>query len=166
MTIISSVKNNKIKSIAIVLFSLMIFFLLFLYSNKISPVSWGLYGEVNTHNGISLKGADAVAYFTEGKYIAGNSKYFHKTDSATWYFSSESNKQLFIKSPEKFMPQYGGFCTFAVTQGVTADAQPENWTIQNEKLYVFNDKNVIDEWIKGIADGSIKTANANWATRK
>jgi len=165
MSILTSIKENKLRTIAVVVFPLILLVVIFMYTNKVAPISWGLYGDVNNENGIALQGGDAVAYFTMGEYHAGDANILFSTNGVTWYFASEENRQLFISTPDKYMPQYGGYCAFAISQNVTADAKPEFWTIQNEKLYVFNDEGVKQEWINDISLGSLSTSDSNWATR-
>jgi YHS domain-containing protein len=165
MGVLRSVKENKLKTLGLTVLLLFSFLLLFLYSNKVAPVSWGLYGNVNIDDGIALQGNDPVAYHAAGKRTSGNSKFSFKMGDATWYFSSASNKQLFADMPEKYMPQYGGYCAFAVSQGVTAVADPEHWTIQNGRLYVFNGSGPKETWVNEISKGSIIKADSVWATR-
>lgn len=162
MSILNSIKENKIKTFVIIFGALTLFIVAYAYNDKIAPVSWGLYGAVNTENGVALKGVDAVAYHTQGQLVTGNAKYSHETKDAVWHFASEKNKNLFVAAPEKYMPQYGGYCAFAVSTGVTAVAQPENWTIKNGKLYVFNSPGVRATWIK---DGLSSKSDASWAGR-
>ncbi len=162
MNIFSAIKGNKIKTIVVVLGALTLFIAIFAYNNKIAPVSWNAYGAVNTENGIALKGGDAVAYHTQGRLVPGNSKFIHETKDAVWHFSSEKNKNLFIATPEKYMPQYGGYCAFAVSTGVTAVAQPETWTLKDGRLYVFNNSEAKASWI---TENLSAKSDANWEGR-
>ena len=68
-------------------------------------------------NGLALKGYDAVAYFDQGKAVAGKKDFEHSWMGATWRFSSVENRDLFAKNPEKYAPQFGGYCAFGVTGG-------------------------------------------------
>jgi len=165
MSVLTSVKNNKLKTTVIIVLLFVLIMMLFMYNNKVAPVSWRLYGDTNTENGLALQGGDTVAYYTEGKYIPGDPAISVTLNGITWYFASESNKKLFVYSPEFYMPQYGGYCAFAVSKNVTADARPEYWTIQNNKLYIFNDASVKDEWVDAIDEGSLSISDTNWATR-
>jgi len=166
MSILSTVKSNKLKTGLFIAFTLILFFLLFLYSHKVAPISWGLYGQVNTEKGIALLGADTVAYYSERKYIQGNALLSHKTANATWYFSSEANKQLFIADPEKYKPQYGGYCALAVTKGVTTNAAPEHWLVQDGKLYLFFNNDIKTTWLNEVNNGAKLTADGHWARRQ
>jgi YHS domain-containing protein len=66
--------------------------------------------EVNkTLFGVAIKGYDTVAYHIEGQALKGNSEFSHKWNDAKWYFVSEANRDIFIKDPERYAPQYGGY---------------------------------------------------------
>ena len=68
------------------------------------------FDEVNTTLfGVAIKGYDTVAYHTEDKALKGNSRFSHKWNDAKWYFVSEANRDLFIKEPDRYAPQYGGY---------------------------------------------------------
>jgi YHS domain-containing protein len=70
--------------------------------------------------GVALKGYDAVAYFTENKPVKGLSQFSHEWMGAKWYFSSAANRDLFVADPQKYVPQYGGYCAYAVSKGPTS----------------------------------------------
>ena len=72
---------------------------------------------------------------------------------------------LFSADPETYAPQFGGFCSFAVSKGFTADIMADAWHIEDEKLYVFADINVRDEWVRTIGEGSLEKSTTNWAKR-
>ena len=80
---------------------------------------------------------------------------------ATWYFSTQTHKDLFEGDPEKYAPQYGGYCAYAVSQGITADIDPQAWKIVDGKLYLNLDKGIQEIWEKDMA-GYITKANTNW----
>ena len=86
--------------------------------------------------GVAVKGYDPVAYFVEGKPVKGSGKFEHKWMGAKWHFSSAENRDSFAKNPEKYAPQYGGYCAYAVSQGAIADIDPTAWKIVNGKLYL------------------------------
>ncbi len=111
--------------------------------------------------GGAISGYDPVAYFTEGKPVEGKRDHSLKYKGETWRFSSEKNKQAFQKSPQKYAPQYGGYCAYAVSKGYTASTDPDAWTIVNGKLYLNYSKSVQAKWSKD-KPGNIRKANANW----
>lgn len=111
--------------------------------------------------GIAVRGADPVAYFTEGATVFGSSEFTHIWGNATWQFASAENRDLFVASPEQYAPQYGGFCAWAVSQGYTASIDPEAWRIVEGRLYLNYDSRVQRQWERDIP-GNIAKANANW----
>ncbi len=80
---------------------------------------------------------------------------------ATWRFNSDSNRLLFEADPAKYAPQYGGYCSWAVSRGYTAKGDPLAWTVVDGKLYLNYNLDVKNNWKKNIAV-NIAKANANW----
>ncbi len=115
----------------------------------------------STLGGLALDGYDAVAYFTDGKPIEGSSKFEHSWQGAKWRFASTEHRDLFAANPEKYAPQYGGYCAWAVSQGYTADADPKAWKIVDGKLYLNYNAKIQKDWEKDAA-GNIVKADANW----
>ena len=111
--------------------------------------------------GTAIDGTDPVAYFKESRPVAGSSDFTHDWNGATWRFSSAENRDLFVANPEKYAPQYGGYCAWAVSQGYTASTDPEAWDIVDGKLYLNYNKDVQAKW-QTDRPGHIKSADANW----
>ncbi len=132
---------------------------------KVSPVSWGVWGMTNTSSGIALDGYDPVSYFDDGAPVRGQESITFEWRDAVWQFASADNRERFAASPDQFAPQFGGFCAFAVGKGFTADPALDAWHIEGDSLYVFADKNVRDEWVATLADGSLERSRENWAKR-
>lgn len=137
----------------------------FAVMHKVSPVAWGLWGTTNTHAGIALDGYDPVSYFSAPGPVKGSDEYAYDFADATWYFSSAANRDMFAADPERYAPQFGSFCAFAVSKGFTADSDPQAWHVDNDRLYVFADAGVRDQWADAIGEGSLDSSNANWAKR-
>lgn len=119
----------------------------------------------NLEKGIALQGYDPVAYFTMNKPVKGNKEFAVAYEGATYYFSSAENKETFKKSPEKYEPQYGGWCAYAMGKdGSKVEIDPETFKIIDGKLYVYYNKyftNTLKSWNKD--ETSLKThADANW----
>lgn len=74
---------------------------------------------------------------------------------------SQQNLELFEDNPRKYIPQYGGYCAWAVSQGYTANIDPNAWRIINEKLYLNYSKSVQEKWEKN-TKGNIKQADNIW----
>jgi YHS domain-containing protein len=110
---------------------------------------------------LAIKGYDTVAYFTAGKALKGSASFTFPWHGMTWYFSTKENRDLFAASPEKYAPQYDGYCAWAMTESRKAITDPEVWKIVDGKLYLNCSKSAYDKWIKDIP-GNIKKADAIW----
>lgn len=112
-------------------------------------------------SGKAIRGYDPVAYFTESKPVKGNDKLMYKWNNANWYFSSQKNLDLFKANPEKYAPQYGGYCAFGLSNGYKAPTDADAWTIDNGKLYLNYNLDVRKEWNKD-RQQRIEKADKNW----
>jgi YHS domain-containing protein len=113
----------------------------------------------------AVRGFDTVAYFTEQKPVGGKKEFSHEWNGAKWFFSSEENKNLFVADPEKYAPQFGGYCAWAVSHGYTADGDPEAWKIVDGKLYLNYNQDVKKKW-EAEQDKLIKDGEKNWSEFK
>lgn len=166
MSILSLIKSHKKKSITVA--AVGILFLvggIFLVTNKIAPISWGWWGNINSTDGVAIGGYDVVAYHTEGLAKKGNATKSYLWQEVDWYFVSDENKALFMASPEKFIPQYGGYCAYAISKGVTAGSNSESWIIEKDKLYFLGNDQVKTSWVNEQEDGIINKADKNWLKR-
>ena len=93
---------------------------------------------VNTEHGLAIKGYDPVAYFTTGKPTPGLAQFSTTYKGTTYRFASVENRDRFIAAPAKFVPQYGGYCAYAISLNKIADIDPEDWAIIKDKLYLNN----------------------------
>lgn len=111
--------------------------------------------------GIAIRGIDPVAYFTDGKPAKGNKKFEVEWNGAKWRFGSAEHRDLFKADPEKYAPQYGGYCAWAVSQGYTASIDPQAWRIVDGKLYLNYSLEVQATWETDIL-GFIRLADGNY----
>lgn len=111
--------------------------------------------------GTAVKGYDVVAYHTEGAPRRGSRDFRHEWQDATWHFASAENRDRFAADPERYAPRYGGFCAYAVSQGVTADIDPHAWRIVDGRLYLNLNPGVQAIWEQDIP-GYIAKADAHW----
>lgn len=116
---------------------------------------------INNKRGVAVKGYDVVAYFTDGKAVKGNEAHTFEHAGVKWQFASADNMNAFKANPEKYAPQYGGYCAYGVAKGATYDIDPDAWKIVDGKLYLNYSTGVQKDWNKDIP-GYIKTADANW----
>lgn len=120
-----------------------------------SPVNKSFLG------GVAIHGYDPVAYVTDGKPVEGSKEFQFAWQGATWRFASADHRDRFMKDPEAFAPQYGGYCAWAVAKNSTADIDPQAWKIVDGKLYLNYSLDVMKTWSADIP-GNIKKADANW----
>jgi YHS domain-containing protein len=109
----------------------------------------------------AIKGYDTVAYFKAGKALKGSESFTFPWHGRTWYFSTRENRDLFAADPEKYAPQYDGFCAWAMTESRKAVTDPEVWKIVDGKLYLNCSMAAYEKWSRDIP-GNIKEADANW----
>ena len=120
--------------------------------------------EVNTdRTGLALEGYDPVSYFVSGKPLKGNFQITAEHNGATYRFASKAHREHFVKSPDRFVPQYGGYCAYGVAKNAKFNADPTVWKIVDGKLYVNLDRSIATLFEKDVA-GYIATANKNWPT--
>ncbi len=122
---------------------------------KDDPVYTGLFSK------LAVGGHDPVAYFSEGKPVKGDAKFELEHMGAKWRFATAANRDAFKAAPERFAPQYGGYCAWAVGQGKTASGDPQFWKIVDNKLYLNFNADVQKTWEQDIP-GHIQRANTQW----
>ncbi|MBC7892457.1 MAG: YHS domain protein [Sphingobacteriaceae bacterium] len=117
--------------------------------------------------GAAIRGYDAVAYFKEGKALKGDSKFTYTWNGSDWRFANAEDLALFKATPEKYAPQYGGYCAYgsADGEGHKAPTDPQAWAIVDDKLYLNYNKKVQEAWKKD-PKGMIGKADKNWPTLK
>lgn len=106
---------------------------------------------VNTgrFNDTAIDGYDTVAYFTESKPVKGDKKFQFTWREANWRFSSQKHLDLFSAHPEKYAPQYGGWCAYAMSdEGRTVRIDEDAWHIHEGKLYLNYSKSVQKTWLE------------------
>lgn len=112
----------------------------------------------------AIRGYDPVAYFTEGKPVKGSQSISTKHESGVFHFSSKENLALFKQDPQKYAPQYGGFCAYAMSKGFDVSSDPNAWTIRDDKLYLNYSLGVRKTWLKKPGEYVVK-ADKNWAKK-
>ncbi len=114
-----------------------------------------------TKDNLALSGNDAVSYFKDGKPVAGKPAFTYNWIDATWRFSSAENRDAFAKNPEKYAPQYGGYCAFGTSQGHLVPGDLQAWKVVDNKLYLNYNKDVQKYWLQDVY-GNIQKADENW----
>jgi len=109
----------------------------------------------------AIRGYDPVAYFVQGKPVQGSGQFTHQWRGANWRFASAENRDRFAATPEKYAPQYGGYCAYGVAQGYAVKIEPEAWSIVDGKLYLNYSLGVQEDWKQDVP-GYLRKADANW----
>lgn len=110
---------------------------------------------------LGLHGADPVALLDLGMNAGGNASYSAVHDGVAYYFASADNLKAFEANPERYAPQYGGFCAYGVSVGKKFDGDPSYAAVLDDKLYVFLNEAVFNAYLKDEA-GTIEKAEGNW----
>jgi YHS domain-containing protein len=125
----------------------------------LSPVNAVSEGE-DKH--LMLFGHDVVSYFTEGTHKLGDAKIKSVYKDVTFRFSKPEHKALFDAAPEKYLPQFGGYCTNGIAYGIPWGGDADVWKIIDGKLYIFGGKASMDAFMLDVP-GNMKLANQYWA---
>jgi YHS domain-containing protein len=110
---------------------------------------------------VALSGYDSVAYFTPGHPEKGSEAFWFAFDDAVYYFRTAKHRALFAADPERYAPQYAGYCAAGLSKGYKEEPDPEAWAIVNGKLYLVALKERIKQF-KQDPDSFIDKADANW----
>ena len=128
---------------------------------SLSSLSYAGNDTETDENGVILAGHDVIAYFKQNKPVLGNAKYTAVYNDAIYRFQSAKNRDMFNSNPEKYAPQYGGFCAYGVTFGKKFDIDGKAFEIKDGKLYVNKNMDVYKAWAENIPK-HIKEANDHW----
>lgn len=119
------------------------------------------FAQTNLKNKLAIQGYDPVAYFESNKAIEGKSRISSEYNSAVYYFSSKESRAVFLKNPDKYLPQFGGYCAYGMSEGYKAPIQPEVFTIVDDKLYLNYNMEVKEMWSKD-QENRIAKAAKTW----
>ncbi|WP_092887926.1 YHS domain-containing (seleno)protein [Roseicitreum antarcticum] len=112
--------------------------------------------------GVALRGYDPVAYFTHAEPRRGDPAISAQWGGATWHFTDIASRDSFLAAPDRFAPQYGGYCAWAAAQNYLAPVDPTQWQIVDGRLYLNASARIQRRWQRDIP-GHIRRADANWA---
>lgn len=111
--------------------------------------------------GVALRGGDAVALATGLAVTPGDAAFTYEHDGVAYYFASEATMNRFAADPDRYRPEYGGFCAFGVAIGMKLDADPHFADIVDGKLYVFLNAVAFEKYQDDKA-GTLAKAAENW----
>ncbi|MGC2203034.1 MAG: YHS domain-containing (seleno)protein [Stellaceae bacterium] len=110
---------------------------------------------------LALSGYDPVSYFTDGHPEKGSAEYSAAFDDATYWFKNAEHRALFVADPDRYAPQFAGYCAVMLSRGAKQEADPEAWAIADGKLYVFASKQGVPLFQQQTAS-IVEKAAANW----
>lgn len=117
---------------------------------------------INTDmTGLAIDGYDPVAYFTDNAAKKGNFQITAEHDGAVYRFTSEQHRDMFVANPQKYLPEYGGYCAYGVSIDGKFTADPSVWRVIDGRLYLNLSPEIATEFNKDV-QGHIAKANANW----
>jgi YHS domain-containing protein len=114
-------------------------------------------------SGVGLKGYDPVGYFKAGGPVEGEPTITAVHNGTMYAFANEANRDAFVAEPERYLPEYGGFCAMAMTFGKKVDIDPNAWKIVDGRLYVQANLRAAQVWQKDIP-GNISKSDERWPT--
>lgn len=112
-------------------------------------------------NGLILLGYDVVTFHTEEEPVKGNPKFKATYQGAIYQFASAVNKKIFEENPEKYIPQFGGFCSIAVALGKLSPIQLWTYSIVDDRLLFQHNEKAVKLWEKNV-EGNLKKADKKW----
>ena len=110
---------------------------------------------------VGAGGYDIVSYFKNGKAMRGTGWHVAEHEGTTYLFSSKANRKQFVKAPEIYLPQFGGYCAYGAAVGKKFYADPTVWKIVDGKLYVNLDEKIQKKWESDLSD-NLQRAYSNW----
>ena len=129
-------------------------------ATMIGPAGAQDSGQTDTQR-LAIRGYDPVGYFTEGRPLLGKPEFEHVWDGVRYRFASAQHMTLFRTDPERFAPQFAGSCAMAMSKGWKVEANPENWSISNGRLFVFASSDAVAHF-QADSQGTAAEADKNW----
>ncbi|MCB0731768.1 MAG: YHS domain protein [Ignavibacteriae bacterium] len=130
------------------------------YFMNIMPISFGLHSKIYKSSNVAMDGYDIVNYFSK-KVNKGDLTFNYKLNDLNWFFTNRSNLLAFKARPDKYIPQFGGYCPYYVSKGFTHPPDPNVWHIEKGKIYFFsseeNKKLALSTW-----EFTLDKAKSHW----
>ncbi len=113
----------------------------------------------------AIAGYDPVAYFSAGAATPGSDQFVAEYSGVIWRFQSAANRRAFLNQPEKYMPQFGGYCAYAMSEGYTSYTDPLAWSVVDGRLYLNYSRDVKLQW-SADQQHRIMQGNKHWHDRQ
>lgn len=154
-------KTNKSRVLRMVSMMLFVILCAFIALNVYAQKYHGKFLNNVDANGVIINGYDPVAFFTDNKPVKGNASYSYNYEDATYYFASQEHLDLFKNNPEKYKPQFGAWCAYAVSLGRTAPIDVKTFSIVNGRLVIQHNQKAVRGWNEDV-QGNLKLADRYW----
>ena len=113
-------------------------------------------------DGVAIGGYDTVAFHTVKMPTKGMAEFKAEYQGAMWHFASAANRDLFVTSPAKYAPAYGGWCSAGASKGKKIAIKPEFWTVVDGQLYLNSSEAAHTKLFLADAPGVIRKGETNW----
>lgn len=153
--------KRRLRIAAVIIVVVLMALVSFAFYNDIRPIALGIHPSFSSVSGKALSGYDVVSYF-QGQPKLGSTQYNYYWGETTWLFSSAENLNAFSTNPEKYLPQFGGYCAKAVSTGFAVPGDPTAYTIWQNQLYIFSDNEMKMEFLANPGE-MIKACNKKWS---
>src|SRR5688572_12149088 len=158
---IQKIKARESRFFKYVLAGMVLLLVIFLsISANAQPNNNRNFNNVNA-SGVILEGYDPVAFFTDNKPVNGDAKFQFKYEDAIYYFASQEHLDLFKADPEKYKPQFGGWCAYAVSLGRVAPIDVNTFSIVNDRLVIQHNQRAVNGWNRDVP-GNLALADKYW----
>lgn len=127
----------------------------------VASISVAIAAPQNLKKGVAIKGYDPVAYFTDQGPTKGSSDLTASHDGATYHFSTEANQKAFTKNPNKYAPEYGGYCAYGISVGKLIKVNPKVFFINDGKLYLQYNRSVAKDYASNLK-ANLATSDQQW----
>lgn len=117
--------------------------------------------KADTGQRLMLKGADVVAYFTQGRHVQGTAQFRSQFEGVDFRFATAEHKALFDQNPRRYLPQYGGYCANGIVYGIPWGGDADAWKMIDGKLYIFGGR-ASQEGFELDVRGNIALADKYW----
>jgi hypothetical protein len=116
---------------------------------------------ISAHDGVAIRGADCVSYFSEGRHRQGLPDLAIRWRGAIWLFSRPETMAAFEMNPTAYSPQFGGYCALAMAFGKLSDGNPDAFLLHEGALYLFASSSALSQ-AEGDVGSTLAAARANW----
>jgi YHS domain-containing protein len=154
-------KKNKSRDMRMVSMILFVILCAFIALNVNAQKYHGKFLNNVDANGVIINGYDPVAFFTDNIPVKGNPSISFNYQDATYHFASQEHLDLFKNNPEKYKPQFGAWCAYAVSLGRTAPIDVNTFSIVNGRLVIQHNQKAVRGWNEDV-QGNLKLADRYW----